>query len=65
MDIDNFRRKVVGGSYELTQHAKDEAANDNLDIEDIENIILTGKVIRSMTKDPRGVRYIIQGLTSD
>lgn len=63
MDIEIFRRKVVAGSYEVTQHAKDEAANDELDIEDIESILLTGKIIGTLTKDLRGMRYVVAGIT--
>jgi hypothetical protein len=65
VDIEIFRRKVVAGAYEFTQHAKDEAANDDLDTEDIETVILTGKVARVLTKDPRGKRFVILGLTRD
>ena len=63
MDIEIFRRKIVSGRYELTQHAKDEAANDDIDTEDIETVILSGKVVRILTKDQRGKRYVVFGLT--
>ncbi len=60
MNIDVFRRKIVAGAYELTQHGKDEAANDDLDIEDVEAVVLSGKVVRMLTK-----RYVIRGLTRE
>ena len=65
MNIEVFRRKVVSGQYELTQHAKDEAADDGLDIEDIESVILTGKISKTQTKDERGPRYVLAGLTKN
>ena len=64
INIELFRRKIVTGKYELTQHAKDEAAEDELDVEDIENIVLFGKIARTLTKDPRGKRYVILGLSA-
>lgn len=65
MDIETLRRKIVAARYEITQHAKDEAANDNLDTEDIESIILTGKIAETLTRDPRGTRYAVRGMTRD
>lgn len=63
MNSEIFRRKVVAGTYEFTQHAKDEAANDNLDTEDISSVILSGKVLRTLTRDARGTRYVVSGFT--
>jgi hypothetical protein len=63
MDIEIFRRKIVLGQYELTQHAKDEAGDDDLDIEDIESVVMTGKIIKTLTKDERGIRYILAGVS--
>ena len=56
MDIEILRRKIVASHYELTQHAKDEAADDGFDIEDVESIVLSGKISKTMTKDDRGPR---------
>jgi len=65
MDIQVLRRKIVSGRYEVTQHAKDEAANDGLDTEDLESIVLTGKIARKLTKDKRGTRCVVLGMTRD
>jgi len=40
-------------------------ADDFLVADDIENIILTGKITRKFTHDPRGVRYEVIGDTVD
>ena len=65
MNIEVIRRKLAAGQYELTQHAKDEAANDEMDTTDVESIVLTGRLEKTLTADPRGSRYIVAGLTPD
>lgn len=65
MDIEGLRRKIVSGKYEVTQHAKDEAAADDLDTEDLESIVLTGKIARTLTGDTRGPRYVVLGMTQE
>jgi len=65
MNIQILRQKIVSGNYELTQHAKDEAADDSLDTEDIESVILSGRITKTLTRDPRGIRYVVQGITRD
>ena len=40
-------------------------ADDFLMAADIENIILTGKIAREFTHDPRGARYEVYGDTVD
>lgn len=65
MDIQVLRRKIVSAAYEVTHHAKDEAASDDLDAEDLESIILTGRISRTLTADARGPRYVVLGLTRD
>ncbi len=65
MDIEILRRKIVSDQFELTQHAKDEAADDEFDLADVEQIVLTGKIVRTLSKDKRGVRYVVAGLSMD
>ena len=65
MNIEILRRKIVSGHYELTQHAKDEAADDGFDVEDVEAIVLTGKITKTLTKDDRGRRYAVKGLSKN
>jgi len=40
-------------------------AEDNLDIVDIEQAILNGQVVRRDKDDPRGPKYVIEGLATD
>ena len=65
MNIETIRRKVAAGHYQLTQHAKDEGADDEMEVADLESILLTGKLVEVLTKDVRGRRYIVAGLTPD
>jgi hypothetical protein len=65
VNIEILRSKIAAGNYQLTQHAKDEAASDELDIDDIEFIVLSGRLAKILTRDSRGRRYLIAGLTAD
>jgi hypothetical protein len=38
---------------------------DNLDILDVEQAILSGRVVRRQKDDPRGMKYVIEGLATD
>lgn len=46
----------------MSVHAMDEMAEDDLDILDVEQAILNGRVVRREKDDPRGIKYIIEGL---
>ena len=60
--IDKIRNIIRIGNYDLTFHAIEEMAEDELGILDIEHAILTGKIIKTEKDDPRGVKYIIEGV---
>jgi hypothetical protein len=49
----------------MTMHAMEEMAEDNLDIIDIEHVILTGQIARIEKDDPRGTKYVVEGLASN
>lgn len=49
----------------MTVHAMEEMADDDLDIFDIEEAILNGKIVRRSKQDPRGPKYTINGLALD
>ncbi len=40
-------------------------AEDDLEAQDIEQILLTGAITRRFTRDPRGTRYEISGASRD
>ena len=49
----------------MTSHAMEEMAEDNLDIIDVENAILNGKIVHADKDDPRGAKYVIHGNAAD
>ena len=63
--IDRIRQAIRDQTYRLSSHAIEEMGEDKLESEDIEEIILTGAVGRSLTRDPRGARYEVIGSTVD
>jgi hypothetical protein len=63
--LERIRELVRESRYEMTDHAWDELAEDNLLLIDIETAILTGEVVREDKGDPRGTVYIIEGLGAD
>jgi hypothetical protein len=49
----------------MTVHAMEEMAEDDLDIIDIEHAISSGQLVRSEKADPRGTKYVVEGLAAD
>jgi len=49
----------------MTAHAMEEMAEDGLDVLDIEHALLNGAVVRIERKDPRGIRYVVEGFARD
>ena len=49
----------------MSAHAMEEMAEDLLDIEDVENAVLNGRIIRTERDDPRGTKYVIEGIAAD
>lgn len=63
--IEKIREKVRLRRYDMTAHAMEEMAEDELDIIDVENSILSGSVARIEKDDPRGPKYVIEGFATD
>ena len=49
----------------MSVHAAEEMAEDNLDILDVEQAILSGQVVRREKDDPRGMKYVVEGIATD
>ena len=60
-----MRRAIQSGRYEITFHATEEMANDDLAPEDALRIIETGGTPRPYANDPRGRRYEVAGRALD
>ncbi|MBN1889685.1 MAG: DUF4258 domain-containing protein [Thermoflexales bacterium] len=62
MSIKQIQSLVQNGLYYLTEHALDEAQNDEFDIYDVERGILTGRIRKTW---PREGKYEVIGIALD
>ncbi len=63
--LQRLRQKVIDRAYYLSSHADEEMRDDQLERSDIENAILQGRIQKRLTRDPRGVRYRLEGPALD
>jgi hypothetical protein len=63
--LDCIRQAIREQEYRISSHANEEMSNDELEAKDIESIVLTGRIAKKFTRDPRGTRYEIVGDTTD
>ena len=63
--LDRIREAIREQRYRVSSHANEEMSADGFEVMDIENIIMSGKVSRKFTHDPRGPRYQISGQAVD
>jgi hypothetical protein len=63
--IERIREKIRRGEYDLSKHAVDEMAEDLLDIIDVESAVLNGRITRIERDDPRGTKYVVEGMGAD
>ena len=56
-----IRQAVRDKRYQMTDHALEEADADDLTLDDILNVLLSGELDSTYTDDPRGIRYVIRG----
>ncbi len=63
--IDKLRDLVREEKYQISVHANEEMSSDSLVVVDIENAVLSGKITKRFTKEPRGTRYEITGQACD
>ncbi|MBS1812197.1 MAG: DUF4258 domain-containing protein [Acidobacteria bacterium] len=61
MAIKQIRRAIRNGQYQYTNHALEEMDADDLTEEDVRNSLLHGEVVSTLTDDPRGIRFVVQG----
>lgn len=59
--LNRIRRAIRDKKYQITDHALEEADNDNLTLDDILTVLLTGDLDSTYTDDPRGTRYVVRG----
>ena len=63
--IERIREKIRLRQYDMSAHAMEEMAEDGLDIEDVQRAILKGDIARIDRDDPRGTRYVVEGVGVD
>ena len=63
--IYKIRNLINNGNYDMTHHAVEEMAEDELSIIDVETAILNGQVTKIGKEDPRGIKYVIDGIGYD
>ena len=63
--LNQIRDAVLAGRYTMSEHAYDEMDNDDLDGLDVEAALLSGRIERALTRDPRGTRYVVVGTACD
>ena len=63
--IERIREKIRLRQYDMTAHATEEMAEDDLNIVDVEYAVLTGRVVQIQRDDPRGNRYVLEGTATD
>ena len=63
--LQRIQKAIREQRYRISSHANEEMSEDNLVAEDVENVILRGRIMRKFTRDPRGTRYEVVGNTTD
>lgn len=63
--IERIKEKITLRQYDMTVHATEEMAADNLNIVDLEHAIPTGRVVQIQRDDPRGNKCLIEGTAMD
>lgn len=61
MDFKEIKKLIKKKNYLFSEHADEERTKDKLSVEEIEEAILSGKVIEEMVDDPRGESRLISG----
>ncbi|GAK55640.1 hypothetical protein U27_02474 [Candidatus Vecturithrix granuli] len=63
--LQKIRQKIQAREYYLSSHAEEEMMADDLERDDLEHAILTGRIEKKLTHDLRGTRYRIEGQAYD
>ena len=63
--LGQIRDKIRLREYDMSAHATEQMAEDDLDILDVEQAVLNGQISRIEKDDPRGTKYVIEGTGMD
>ena len=65
MKASEIRRLVAAGRYEFSGHAQQERLEDDLDVLEIEQALLSGDILEEYPDDPRGESCLMLGFAGD
>mgnify|MGYP001571685516 CR=1 FL=1 len=63
--LDQIQAAVREGRYEMTFHATEEVAEDDLHLLDVESALLTGSLVSTQADPQCGPKYVVEGLAGD
>jgi hypothetical protein len=64
-DIDRIKERIRCGQYDMSAHAMEEMAEDLLTILDVEEAVLSGRLLRLEKDNARGTKYVVVGTALD
>ena len=65
MQLEDIRRLIFSGKYEISFHADKERRHENIEIDDIKEVIKSGEILEDYPNDPRGPSCLLLGDTRD
>ena len=63
--LQRIRQKIINRQYLAGPHLREKMLQLRLTVDDIENAVLRGYIVRKLTADPHGTRYLVEGVTTD
>lgn len=63
--VQAIKQRIRDGLYRLTDHAIEEMDDEGISDADVAAAVVTGKLARRLTHDPRGTRYVMRGSCND
>ncbi len=65
MDFKKIKKLIRKKDYLFSEHADEERTKDQLSVEEVEEAILSGRVIEERLDDPRGESRLVAGKTDE
>ncbi|OGL41007.1 MAG: hypothetical protein A3C43_04945 [Candidatus Schekmanbacteria bacterium RIFCSPHIGHO2_02_FULL_38_11] len=62
-EIENIQKSVRNSEYYFSKHGDQERQNDNLTIEEVEEALLSGKILEQYKDTGRGKSCLVAGFT--
>jgi hypothetical protein len=63
--IERIREQIRLRRYDMTFHAMEDMAEDDMTVGDIEHAVLSGRVVKIQRGDPKGNRDVVEGVAAD